>query len=112
MKRNEVYLKHIIDEISFLIESSKKLNYDSFLESEMYTRAFSRSFEIIGEAVKNLTEEFRQEHDEIEWKKIAGMRDIIIHHYFSVDYEIIWNAIQNNLPSIKTKIQFILEKEK
>jgi uncharacterized protein with HEPN domain len=56
MKHNEIYLKHILDEIIFLLKTTENLNYDSFLESEMYTRAFSRSFEIIGEAVKNLSQ--------------------------------------------------------
>lgn len=101
MKRNEVYLKHIIDEIEFLLKTTQNLNYESFYESEMYTRAFSRSFEIIGEAAKNLSVEFRKEHNDIEWKKIAGIRDKIIHHYFNVDYEILWDAIKNKLPSIK-----------
>lgn len=73
MKHNKVYLKHIVDKISFLLKSTENLNYDSFLESEMYTRAFSRSFEIIGEAVKNLSEEFREAHSDIEWKKMAGI---------------------------------------
>ena len=105
MKHNEVYLKHILDEIVFLLKTTEDLDYNSFLENEMYTRAFSRSFEIIGEAVKNLTPDFRQKHKDIEWKKIAGMRDKIIHQYFNVDYEILWDAIKNNLPDIKDKIQ-------
>ncbi len=108
MKHNEVYLRHILDEIVFLLKTTENLNFNSFLENEMYTRAFSRSFEIIGEAVKNLTLEFRKEHKEIEWKKIAGMRDKIIHQYFNVDYEILWDAIKNNLPEIKDKIRAIL----
>jgi len=111
MKLNKVYVRHIIDEITFLLEFTKDLNYDSFLESELYTRAFSRSFEIIGEAVKNLSEEFREQYSEIEWKKMAGIRDKIIHHYFNVDYDIIWDAIKNKLPSIKNEIEKILEKE-
>ena len=108
MKHNEVYLRHILDEIVFLLKTTENLDFNAFLENEMYTRAFSRSFEIIGEAVKNLAPEFRKEHKEIEWKKIAGMRDKIIHQYFNVDYEILWDAIKNNLPAIKDKIQAIL----
>ena len=108
MKHNEVYLRHILDEIVFLLKTTENLDFNAFLENEMYTRAFSRSFEIIGEAVKNLSPEFRKEHKEIEWKKIAGMRDKIIHQYFNVDYEILWDAIKNNLPAIKDKIQAIL----
>lgn len=89
MKHNEVYLKHILDEITFLLKTIEKLDYNSFVESEMYTRAFSRSFEIIGEAVKNLSPDFRKTHKDIEWKKISGMRDKIIHQYFNVDFELL-----------------------
>lgn len=109
MKLNEVYLRHIIDEIEFLLKTSENLSLDEFLESEMYTRAFSRSFEIIGEAVKNLSEDFRNKHSDIEWKKLAGMRDKIIHNYFSVDYEILWDAVINKLPFMKENIQKIIQ---
>ena len=111
MKLNEVYLKHILDEILFLSKTSEKLDYNSFIENEMYTRAFSRSLEIIGEAVKNLTPEFRKTHREIEWKKISGMRDKIIHHYFNVDYELLWDVIVNKLPELKKQVESILNKE-
>jgi uncharacterized protein with HEPN domain len=110
MKHNEVYLKHILDEITFLLKSTEKLDYNSFVESEMYTRAFSRSFEIIGEAVKNLSPDFRKTRKDIEWKKISGMRDKIIHQYFNVDYELLWDVIKNKLPEIKEKIQSLLKK--
>ncbi|NWG29604.1 MAG: DUF86 domain-containing protein [Ignavibacteriaceae bacterium] len=112
MKHNEVYLKHILDEITFLLKSTEKLDYISFVESEMFTRAFSRSFEIIGEAVKNLSPDFRKTHKDIEWKKISGMRDKIIHQYFSVDYELLWDAIKNKLPEIQEKIQILLTQSK
>jgi uncharacterized protein with HEPN domain len=112
MKHNEVYLKHILDEITFLLKSTENLDYNSFVESEMFTRAFSRSFEIIGEAVKNLSPDFRKTHKDIEWKKISGMRDKIIHQYFSVDYELLWDAIKNKLPEIQEKIQILLTQSK
>ena len=112
MKHNKVYLKHILDEVDFIINEIKDLSYDSFVESELYTRAFSRSIEIIGEAVKNLSQDFREEHSDIEWKKISGMRDKIIHHYFNVDYDLIWDVIKNKLPAIRVKIQKVLEAEK
>ncbi len=108
MKHNEVYLNHILDEISFLLSTTESLEYESFYENEIYTRAFSRSLEIIGEAVKNLSADFRKSHKEIEWKKISGMRDKIIHQYFNVDYEILWDVIKNKLPDIKEKIQTLL----
>jgi uncharacterized protein with HEPN domain len=111
MKHNGVYLKHILDEIIFLLKTTENLDYDAFLENELYTRAFSRSFEIIGEAVKNLSADFRKKHNDIEWKKIVGMRDKIIHHYFNVDYKILWDAIKNKLPEIKEKIQTALSQK-
>jgi len=111
MKHNDVYLKHILDEVSFLLKSTEDLDFNSFVENEMYTRAFSRSFEIIGEAVKNLSPDFRKEHNKIEWKKISGMRDKIIHQYFNVDYELLWDVIKNKLPQIKGGIQMILDQQ-
>jgi uncharacterized protein with HEPN domain len=111
MKHNIVYLKHILDEIDFIINETRDLTYDSFVENELYTRAFSRSIEIIGEAVKNLSKDFREKHNDIEWRKISGMRDKIIHHYFNVDYELIWDVIKNKLPEIRTRIQKVLESE-
>ena len=111
MKHNIVYLRHIIDEIVFLLKTTENLSFESFSESEIYTRAASRSFKIIGEAVKKLPQEFRDKHSDIEWKKIAGMRDKIIHNYFSVDYEILWDAIKQKLPTINEKIQLILDQE-
>lgn len=108
MKHNEIYLRHILDEIIFLLKTTENLNYDSFFENEMYTRAFSRSFEIIGEAAKNLSLDFRKTHTDIEWKKISGMRDKIIHQYFNVDYELLWDVIKTKLPEIKNKIEKLL----
>ena len=108
MKQDRVYVQHIFDEINFLLNESNKLDYDTFIESEIYTRAFSRSLEIIGEAVKSLSSEFKELHPEIEWKKIAGMRDKLIHEYFRVDFEIMWDVIKNKLPNIKISIKRFL----
>ncbi|MDZ7766239.1 MAG: HepT-like ribonuclease domain-containing protein [Melioribacteraceae bacterium] len=80
-----------------MLKATENLNYESLSKSEIYTRAASRSFEIIGEAVKKLLSDFRGKHKNIEWKKIEGMRDKIIHEYFNVDYEILWYVIQNKL---------------
>lgn len=109
MKHDKVYLQHILDEIIFIKKSVANLNYNTFTESETYTRAFSRSIEIIGEAVKNLSPSFREKYPDIDWKKIAGMRDKLIHQYFSVDYELIWDAVKNKLPSIENRIKEILD---
>ena len=109
MKHNKIYLQHILDEIKFITGEINKLTFDTFIESELYTRAFSRSLEIIGEAIKNLPENFREIHPEIEWKKLAGMRDKIIHHYFGVDYDLIWDVVNTKLPTVQIEIEKILK---
>ena len=112
MKHDVVYLQHIIDEINFVHDESKNLEYDAFIESEIYTRAFSRSIEVIGEAVKKLSPDLKEKHPEIEWKKISGMRDKLIHQYFNVDYDLLWDVIINKLPDVRVTIESILEELK
>ncbi|MBI5727896.1 MAG: DUF86 domain-containing protein [Ignavibacteriales bacterium] len=107
MKHNCVYVSHILHEIEFILQSVENLTFDSFSESELYTRAFFRSIEIIGEAVKNLSQEFKDLHPGIEWRKLSGMRDRLIHQYFNVDYEILWDVVKNKLPEIQGKLQRI-----
>jgi uncharacterized protein with HEPN domain len=81
------YLRHILDETNYLINSSRNLSQEEFAKNLTLQKAFTRSLEIIGEAVKNLSEDFIETNKEIDWKSIAGMRDRLIHHYFGVDYE-------------------------
>jgi uncharacterized protein with HEPN domain len=75
------------------------------------TRAFSRSLEIIGEAVKKLPDDLRLKYPLVEWKDIAGMRDVLIHDYFGVDYELVWDVITNEISVLKIHIEKIIEIE-
>jgi uncharacterized protein with HEPN domain len=104
------YLGHILLETSFILEVSAGLEYDSFLEDKTLKRAFVRSLEIIGEATKKLPDDFRQQHDHISWKQMAGMRDKLIHEYFGVDYEVVWNVILDDIPVLHQQIQAILDR--
>ena len=67
--------------------------------------AVVRNFQVIGEAVKLLSDELRRKYPDLEWAKITGMRDRLIHHYFSVDWDVLWNAIQKNLPPLKERVE-------
>lgn len=111
MKSDSVFLGHILDEIDFVLKVTAGKDLDAFAEDEVLRRACTRSFEVIGEAVKKLSPRLRAAHDAVEWQKIAGMRDRLIHNYFDVDYRVLWDAVQRNLPVLRSQIEGILEDE-
>ena len=87
------------------------ITYDKFIKNELIQDGVNRNLEIIGEAVKNIPIEIKKNYSNIEWRKIAGLRDILIHDYFGVDLEIIWEIIQNKIPNLKRTIEEIIEEE-
>ena len=109
MKSNQVFIQHILDEINFLLEKAKGLKFENFMGDPILTRAAARSLEIIGEAVKNISTDVKKKYKEVDWRKIAGMRDKIIHYYFGVNWNILWDVIQNKLPDLKPKFESILK---
>lgn len=110
-KSDEIeFIGHIYNEIKFIIEAKGKLTEDEFYKDEVYKRAVTRAFEIIGEATKNLSLDFRLKYNAVPWKYLAKMRDKIIHHYMGVDYETIWNIMENDIPELEEQISIIIEK--
>jgi len=102
-------LRHIKSELDFLVKESQKTSRDNFLKNDILQRAFARSLEIVGEAVKKLSNEFILKNPNIEWRRMAGMRDKLIHGYFSVDYQIVWNVVSEKVPLLQHDIQIFLE---
>lgn len=100
---------HIYDEVSYCLRQTTDLDYESFINDETLTRATIRSLEIIGEATKNISSEFRMKYPQVPWKKMAGLRDRLIHQYFGVDYETVWLVLKNDIPTIKTQMEMIIE---
>ncbi len=107
----QAYLLHIISEAQFLMERTAGLDKDAFLQDETLKRAFVRSLEVIGEATKQLPENLKQKYGHVEWRAMAGMRDRLIHGYFGVDYEVVWDAVTINLPVLYREIEEILRRE-
>ncbi len=108
MKNYKEYSKHIMDEIIFIEKNSQDLTYDQFISNEILKRAFVRSIEIIGEAVKNIPNDVTDQYPQTNWKNIARMRDRLIHHYFGIDYSLLWDVICIYLPYLKEDIETIL----
>lgn len=105
------FLRHILDETKYLEEQSKTMSKNEFKQSETPQRAFVRSLEVIGEAAKKIPDDLKNKYSAIEWKKITGMRDVLIHDYFGVDYDIVWDVVTTKIPQLRNQIEQILEQE-
>ncbi len=105
------YLQHILDETTYIMTSSGGLNKATFIQDETLKRAYVRSIEVVGEAVKQLPDTLRQQYTTVEWRAIAGMRDRLIHNYFGVDYDIVWDVVIHKIPALDAEIRRILAQD-
>ncbi|MBN2013905.1 MAG: DUF86 domain-containing protein [Candidatus Altiarchaeota archaeon] len=104
-----IFIKHILGSIENIESFSRGLSKSEFSGDRLRQSAVIREIEIIGEAVKNLPTEFTVKYPSVEWSRIAGTRDKVIHHYFGVDADVIWDIIEYDLPDLKEKIKKIQE---
>lgn len=104
----KLFLEHILESIEIIAEYTKDVTKEEFLTSVRLQDMVIRRLEIIGEAVKNLPENLKKIHKEVPRKRIAGMRDKLIHEYFGVDLNLTWIVVEKELPSLKQNIIGIL----
>jgi len=100
----EVYIEDILQAIAKIRDYVEGLTRQSFAQDNLRIDAVVRNLEIIGEAAKMVPDAIRVEYPNIEWKKISGLRDILAHHYFEVDLDIVWDVVQNKLPSLEKEL--------
>ena len=106
---DKVYLDDILTAIERVEEYSRGLSLRSFSSDHKTLDAVVRNLEIVGEAAKHLPQAVRDSEPHVEWKKIAGLRDILIHEYFGMDAGILWDIVQNKLPDLKAAVRRLLD---
>ncbi len=112
MKDDMIYISHILTAINDIKEFTKGMRKEGFLNNKMAKHAVVRNIEVIGEAGKNLSKEFREKHADIPWKDIIKMRNKVTHFYFGIDYNTVWEVIRRDIPLLEEKLKSIKGKRK
>jgi len=110
-KGYKLYLEDILESVNNIFTYTGDISYENLIQDRMRIDAVVRNFTIIGEAANNIPQEMRDKYPIIEWRKIIDFRNVIVHDYFGIDYEILWDIIKHKLPELQNGIKTILEKE-
>lgn len=109
MKDDRVYLSHIDEAIGRILDYTAA-GRERFMQSSMVQDAVIRNFEVIGEATKSLSEAIRAQRPDIPWRRIAGLRDVLIHDYMGVDPAEVWRVVESHLPELRDAVQQLLSR--
>src|SRR3989344_582918 len=105
MKKDpKIFLHHILESMEEIENHIKDISEEEFSRDVKTQDAVARRIEIVGEATKNLPTSFKKRHPEVEWREIAGMRDKLIHHYFGIKMDVVWETSKKDLPKLKKQI--------
>jgi|SRR5580698_8553973 uncharacterized protein with HEPN domain len=105
------FLQHILDECRYLLKEARDNSFDNFISDARLTRAICRSLEIIGEASGKLHPELKMRYPLVPWREMSDIRNKIIHNYFGVDYEIVWDTVENNISDLKDWVEIMIVDE-
>ncbi len=104
-KEDKLYLNDILESSTAILSYVKNMSFEDFSKDRKTYQAVIREFEIIGEAIGNLSEEYKNKHKNVPWQDIKDFRNILIHEYFGVDLEIVWKVIEEDLPVLTSVVK-------
>jgi len=104
-------LRHIRDAINTILDFTKDIDYQAYISDYKLCLAITKLIEIIGEASNSISDELKSEYPEVEWKTMNAVRNILVHAYFGIDYNIMWQTIQNDIVPLKGKIDTMISKK-
>ena len=109
MKKDDtIYVRHILDATERINEYLEGVTEAEFLQTGLLQDAVVRQLEIVGEATRNLSEELRTKHSDVPWREVIGLRNRIAHDYLNVDFQLVWEVVQYDLPILKSRVLQIL----
>lgn len=106
---NKQRIQHALDAINEIEQYIANQTFDTFLANSMMRFASIKQLEIVGEECNHLDEDLMAKHPEIEWRKIVGLRNLLIHEYFGVDAALVWDILQNNIPDLKIQLTYVID---
>ncbi len=104
-------LQHILSECEYLLKESEQNSFDDFIENQRLSKAICRSLEIIGEASSKVHPDLKSKYPQVPWREMSDIRNKIIHHYFGIDFDIVWDSVITDIPLLKEWIEGMIEQE-
>jgi uncharacterized protein with HEPN domain len=107
-KDNAFYLRHMLDATEFILFHMEGISFEEFCDDGLLHSAVVHQLQIIGQAARSLSKDFIHQHAEVPWGEIIGMRNHIVHEYFRVDFDFVWDTVQHDLPDLQARVRHIL----